>query len=649
MSRLSRLGSMVRNSVVKETTPDSDFARKKQYKTATGHGIYRLKNSSVKLFKSLKDKITRLKKIKKKNVSKAETAIAPLLDESTGSYIEPRPIVHEKIPDSSHRPYESTKGARYSTGSQTPREMEGSKHEELSQHSEQTTDLTGVLKGASTTSAFSSVIGRKLQESATHAHYGASGVAGKVSSTVGEGVGAGVGLASTLQQAYKAEHSLKRASNQALSLLDSITIHDILSDRKNSLKKTQKVTEKEVEHFIEKKLSRNIQETTTRGGLTGTFTLGGLLGSASLFFPPLLVVAAIGVGAGLATTAFFRFFNKNRMEKKVQKLFGAAHCSKNKNLLNVKHSLINKVHALNNELPNIKMKPFPNAKDKVDFRKGVEDSNSILSYASSALGFVGRFFSVFSYISIGLGVLVSGVSTIFTGVTNYKDRQKKLNNLDGAIMEAIIPNISGRTFPYLRKPVFQSFIIRNKARVAEYLGMKKGVSNRMLFRKLNSPGYHEIKKKLMNECIKRLLKEQFSRYSGVRASVFEKMSESDFDKVYGHVFKEFVAEKVSGRAYKDTVKAGFNGSLTLSAGVLALSFIPGAFAITLPLAALTAGVGTVVTLLAAQFEKRKFRKAVDKAIDSDSPNKVAQKNNDLKRLLMEKNDYLHKDTIVAGG
>ena len=208
------------------------------------------------------------------------------------------------------------------------------------------------------------------------------------------------------------------------------------------------------------------------------------------------------------------------------------------------------------------------------------------------------------------------------------------------MMESMVPNIMGRSFPYTKSPLFKRFVLHNRAVIAELLGAQKDISNQVLFRRLNDPAYIQLKKKLQNECIKRLLKEKFCHYIGLNLKLFDQLSEADFNKKYSKSFQQFITNKVASNAFSDTLRAGVTGTLTLSTGFLALIIIPPLLPFAVPAALATLGVGTGVVLVTATSEKRKFKHAMEKMIESDSPDEAAATYQKFKKLILEKNDNL---------
>ena len=210
------------------------------------------------------------------------------------------------------------------------------KGEPLSRHHNQSSDVHGLLSQAGSASKLSKALGKGLHGLSRHAglkpahsHPKVPGsthnnvpadIFGKVSAA-GRTVNDIAGVLSAFQQAYASEDSLKKADRKAISLLDSTTVEDILAARNSRLTERKPITRKELEKYVEKALIKQVKKQTFTAGITGLFTVAGLLGAGAFAFTPLLPVTLAAVGIGLAATALFSRINKNRARKKIRRLF----------------------------------------------------------------------------------------------------------------------------------------------------------------------------------------------------------------------------------------------------------------------------------------------------------------------------------------
>lgn len=510
---------------------------------------------------------------------------------------------------------------------------------EILQYSEQPTDYSFTLKSVNTSSAVLFAVGSQLHTASGSfsnepmpAGKEIEVSLGKVTARAGEFMGVGAGIASSLHQGYQTEHALTKSSSKVMDLLSTITMGDILANRKRSKDPTKKVTTEEMQRIISKKLEKGIQKKTRSAGFTGTFAFGSLIAAFSFLFPPALFIAAAGVVAGLGITRTFESVNKKRMAVAVSGFFNKINSSKDKEFIKMKQLLLAKVHHCNEQFVN-GLGNDKNVGNKINIGKAADKTLSAMTVLRSVLLFIRPAFDILKPISLGLGLITSLFSPALSGFFNYSRRNKSIESPEGVLMNSMIPNISSRKFPYFKRPEFHDFINRNKQLVADSLGLKKTASLDIMLHLLGSDKFYFLRKELQGKCVKEKLRRDFSVFSGIPVSSFLKLSDVEFEHKHGYSFKVFMKEKVSKFAYKDTLNSGFMGSLTMSTGILSLSIIPGVFFVAFPLSILTGVIGLGVTMLTARNEKNKFSACIKKAATGEMTDTFSKKYYGIQSLL----------------
>ncbi|MDD7805512.1 MAG: hypothetical protein PUP46_08135 [Endozoicomonas sp. (ex Botrylloides leachii)] len=633
MDRMPRFGSGYRKSHSQYDSPTSSKLAEKLNRRSGRHRVSLAKKIVNQLNKLNKSRGARLTKLRQKNIAS--------------------PLFKEKTKDRKSA-LNSTDKVRYKDvdNSRLPLDKKKSESKALRNDCKKDLDLPNIPPSASDDLKIVGTIGQSLaglnNARAQHAvnnvrhsdqakpdidFYGKSIAAGQAVNKV-------IGTVSAFEQIYDSEESLSKTNKSALDLLDATTLEQILEERKGQLISNRPITQGELKKYIKKTLVNKAKNKTMTAGLTGTFTLVGFIGTVTLLFPPLLPLLPVAAGIGLLVIGIFRRINKNRVKKKLNLLF--LKIDKEQSFEIIKKSFDEKINALNKQLiaRREKLKSSSYADDTINYSELADNTLFSLQHASGFIKIASRFISVLGHVASAITSVTSILSVAFTGIKNYKDRQKKLEHLDNAMMGSLIPSIMGRTFPYIKPSAFDRFVLENKQAILPIVGFDRPVSNKVFLERIDTIECRNTKKKLQNECIKRCLKERFCSYVGINKKLFETLSETKFNNIYSLAFYKFVRNKVAGSAFRDTLRSGVSGTLTVSLGILALSGFPGLMALVFPAALATVGIGMITVLAAARREQIKFREKMDGMIGSGEPIEAIDTYNNLKKLVLEKNTIL---------
>ena len=446
------------------------------------------------------------------------------------------------------------------------------------------------------------------------------------------------GVVSAFRQAYDSEKNIKKIHSHALDKLDSLTVDDILQARPKGISNNKPITKEEVIAYIYKAMMKKTKVMTLTAGMTGTLTLVSFIGAGALFFLPLLPVALGGLGVGIIVSLIFNKINQEKVKRRLDSLF--FQIAKSTLLANVNEAMTDKIATLNKERSAISRLSLPDHQP-ANHRGRVGNSLFLLENLSYIMGAGAKLVSVLSYVASGVKAVVNFFSALYFSVLNYRDRQKGLKQLDRMVVVSMTPEIMRRSFPYIKPSPFNQYVIENRASFARSLGFNKTPSKRVLLRQLSKPGCYKIKRQLQNRCIRHLLKKRFCRYLGINIKLLESMNRDDFEKKYGLAFQRFATKSVTNYAFKDTLKAGVNGSLACAAGFFSLAFIPGTAVVLLPIALAVMPVGVLVSVLVAYFEKAKFSRRMNSALLLDKESQAVHAVLKLKKFML-------REPVISG-
>lgn len=424
------------------------------------------------------------------------------------------------------------------------------------------------------------------------------------------------GLVSGISEAVTNESTIRHVDKHIVRKLKEIEYTDIAAIKQKALKGTDEpitIDNQDLEDYTRKDLKKEITWKTISAGVFSTVSIaGGFVGLAMLFPPAFPVLAGLAIailGTGLIATTVATVVNRRRIDTAITDALSRG---------SVQHQTANCQKALQNELTQVSadqglLEKKLNAKKEGNFLKRTAQyllAATLLFRVSSMAKYTIALVGKISWVATGA---VTAVSSAVSSVVNYRDRQKRLAKLADTTAECVMPQIDTKPFWLFGATKFDKFVKKNREVIAAALRQPADTPVKDLVKRLAQPEYEHTQQALRLKCSTDLIRKDLEKFAKKKKIDFAAATKNP--EKMNELVHQFTAEKVAKAAYSDTLSSGVANTFKVAAVVGSFSFLfPPVTGFMLMAAGGTALVGVICSAIAGAFERRKFRKAMEKSL-----------------------------------
>jgi hypothetical protein len=428
------------------------------------------------------------------------------------------------------------------------------------------------------------------------------------------------GIASSVSEAVSNERALRNAGPNLRAKIAQTNMTDVFSHRaKDEVSPETQVSEQEILTHCRDELVSDITWSTLKAGAFGTLSIAGSCLSFAMLFPPAFpILSGIAIGtlvAGAIATGVATLMNRRRLNAKLDEAIQWE---------SVQKALTNRQGCIQDE---ISKSDADLLHDKLAAKS---DENSLNSVSRSLLAgsLVLRVSSMGKYAIQMIGKIswiatsaVMFLTAVVDAVTNYKDRQAKLEDIGKAASEAVIPAMDKRPYLFFGATPFEKWITANQPGVASKLGLAESATRKDILKTLRDPKHTTTLKAFREQATFESLKKSLDAH----AKKLKRPSPVAADDRVGalEVLEDYATREVGRAARKDTFRSGVLNSLKIGAVVASIGFLfPPVTGFLLGAAVGVFVLGLVVSRIAAAVEERKFRSALKESMEKDRSSKA---------------------------